>query len=163
MTSSNMLSVTGTRAQKNRARKLQREVGADALVCDKIFEAGISVRGRVVVKLDALVDALLDCVMHSGLEMGLGQTLTKFKIPLIEELVPWDRHPIDVPEPTIDAHTHTVLGIVQPGRCDSARRSCGNGACSSLQAPLMYMTAWPATPPSPFRLERNWLVAQSST
>src|SRR5580693_10103161 len=105
---------------ENRARKLQREVGADALVCDKIFEATTSVRGRVVVKLDALVDALLDCVMHSGLEMGLGQTLTKFKIALIEELVPWDRHPVDVPEPAIDAHTRTVLGIVQPGRWDSA-------------------------------------------
>src|SRR5215469_6539757 len=92
----------GKARAEHRPGKLQCEVGAYALIYDKILEASAGVRGRVVVKLDALVDAFLDCVAHSPREMGLGQTLAKFEIALIEKLVPRNRHPVDVAEPASD-------------------------------------------------------------
>src|SRR5215472_4257853 len=148
---------------ENRPRELQCEVCADALVSDEIFEARTGVRRRVVMKLNAFVDALFDRITHSGVEQGLRQTLTELQIAFIEKLVPGiatqftfrNHRPTLTPTPCSGSS-----GAVAMSR---QRRNWGYGACSSLQAPLMYMTAWPATPPSPLSLERNWLVAQSST
>ena len=57
--------------------------------------------------------------MHCGIEMGLRQRLAEFEVALIEEFVPWNSHPVDVSEPTPDADTRAVLGVVQLGRRDT--------------------------------------------
>src|SRR6516225_11918621 len=55
---------------EDRSRELKCEVCADALVSDEILEARTGVRGWVVMKLDAFVDALFDRIVHSGVELG---------------------------------------------------------------------------------------------
>src|SRR5215471_8116299 len=102
---------------EDRPRKLKCEVCADALVSDEIFKARTGVRGWVVMKLNALVDALFDHIMHSGVELGLRQTLTELQIAFVKELVPWNSHPVDVLEPPADAYASTVFGIIRR-RCD---------------------------------------------
>src|SRR5262245_60735956 len=77
----------GKSGTEDRPRKLKCEVCADALVSDEIFEARIGVRGWVVMKLNALVDALFDRIMHSGVELGLRQTLTELQIALVKKLI----------------------------------------------------------------------------
>src|SRR5215813_9083606 len=63
-------------------------------------------------KLDTVVNALFDRITHSGVELGLRQTLTELQIALVKELVPWSRQPVDVPEPSPDAYASTVFRII---------------------------------------------------
>src|SRR5271157_5928930 len=65
----------GKARAKDRARKLERLVGADALGRNEVFEARSCSHTRGVVKLDALIDALVDDIMQCGFETGLGQGL----------------------------------------------------------------------------------------
>src|SRR5215469_10791828 len=103
----------GKSGTEDRPRKLQCEICADALVSDEIFKAHAGIRGWVVMKLDAVVDALFDRIMHSGVELGLRQTLTELQIALVKKLVPWSRHPVDVPEPPADAYASTMFRIIR--------------------------------------------------
>src|SRR6516162_9164171 len=57
---------------KHRPRELQRKIGANALLCYKVFEIWVSPYTGGSVKPDTLVDALADHVTHGGLEMRLG-------------------------------------------------------------------------------------------
>src|ERR1700746_117436 len=57
---------------KDGAGELQREVGTDGLIGNKIFEARSRSRARIVVKLDSFIDALIDGIPYGGIEMGLG-------------------------------------------------------------------------------------------
>src|SRR5215510_7695504 len=56
---------------KDGAGELQREVGTDGLIDNKIFEARSGSSARIVVKLDPFVDTLGHRILYSGIEMGL--------------------------------------------------------------------------------------------
>jgi hypothetical protein len=58
-----------------RSRKLQREIGANTLIRNKIFEPCIGRDAGGSVELHALVDAFADHLAHCRVEMGLRQRL----------------------------------------------------------------------------------------
>src|SRR5271166_6934443 len=121
---------------KDRARELKREVRADALGCDEVFDARSCTHTRGVVKLDAFVDALVDGIMHCGFEMSLCQRLAILEVALIEKLVARDRNPIDVAKPSADADTGAVLGVVELGRRYAAAPQLREGGILVLAGPL---------------------------
>src|ERR1700751_3648700 len=64
--------------------ELKGEVGADALVHNEILETRSRPRARVIMKLDAFVDALVNCFPRGRFEMGLSETLADFEVSLVE-------------------------------------------------------------------------------
>lgn len=69
---------------------------------------------------------------------------------------------------TLRSQRFTLMPAPCSGSCGSAelrwqRRSFGNGASVSRQAPFRYIAACPGLPPDGSSAERSWLTAHSST
>src|SRR3954451_2499801 len=98
---------------KHRPGELEGEVGTNTLVHNEILEARSRLGAPVVMKIDAFVDTLRDRVAYGGFETSLSEALADLEVAVVEELVAWDRHPVDVAKPAADAYTGTVFGVVQ--------------------------------------------------
>src|SRR6516165_8111395 len=126
---------------KGRACKVESEVGTDSVFRNKILEAPSGARIRIIVKTHPFIDLFINRIAHGSRKLLLGQQLTGSDVALEKSLYPGtatqlmlrNQRPTLTPTPCSGSST-SVAAVWH-------RRSCGNDARSSLQAPLMLMTA----------------------
>src|ERR1700733_5734139 len=82
------------------------------MVRNEILKTCSGAGSRIVVKIDSIVDALVNRIAYCGVKTSLSQTLVRRKVALIEELVAWNRNPVDVAKPAAHAYSGTVFRFV---------------------------------------------------
>ncbi len=98
---------------EGRSCKGKSKVGANSLFRDKIFETPSVARTRIIAKIHPAVDLLLDSLAYRGCKLLLGQRFAGFDVAVKEKLVARDSDPVDVAKPAPDAHSNTMLGVIQ--------------------------------------------------